>query len=190
MQIAERFNSRYKKSPPLAKIIHIASSGSEKAQRFIERNRLLFRGARELNVAGEELNFFPYLYAVANAQIYLRREGREILLLKKQIVKNYPKDKCLEVTNAFLEVARTLESDENNFFNFLIDVLKNIHLAKKAAVEEGTEQKDTVLLTIGDFEEELINGDSGFALAEDGSEYKKVIELILLAVKTPLQENN
>lgn len=187
-QIARQFNLKYKHVPPLGEIIDGAMSGNSKAKRFLERNEILVEGARELRETIEEEPFpyIPFLDAVAVAQIYLRRENKEVVILKRYIVKNYPKDLQCEVTNSFLQIAESFEANEINFINYIIDNLKGIYLAKEFAKEEGFSQKDAALLTLGDFEEDLIDGSVGFSLDAESSEYVKTVELILLAAKTPL----
>lgn len=132
-------------------------------------------------------NYVDYLHAVAAAQMHIKREGKLPAVLNKMILKTYPKDsrnlpqKAREV---FIRVSGTLGDDEDNFLNYVIDVLEDIYMAKELAAEPNADfDFEKFIDENSDFDSEVTSGVHGFKLDPFSDECDEITDWLEIAVK-------
>ncbi len=183
MHIARKFNST-RSNVNLLNLFRLAvCENDNKTRDFLKTERTLARGAVEIPSSV----YLDYLYAVALAQRRIKREGDELVQLKRLINENFLKQRCLEVQKTFTDIGYAQGAidlvREQNFFNYLIDKLIFISIKKEREFASGQEAS----LDIGNIDTEVTSNDNGFILS--GLESEEVTDLLFEAAITPLHVN-
>ncbi len=196
ISIAREFISRYK-DLSLSNIIELAWRGDHLAKVLISNEKILTDGAERIPVKcwmdNESNTYSSYLYAVALAQRRLKREGDELVYLKRLIKKNFPETRWKEVKEDLEEISQHLyekdEDYERNFYNYLIDKLTYLSLEKKDELESGEKAHEEESIDFGQLDRELTSGINGFII-NNPDITDKICNLFLEALSTPWRVND
>ncbi len=161
IQIVRKINERYPHID-LIEIVESACLGDNDALDFLNNAPVVVRNAQRFlsrPTNNKSSAYQKYLYALAQAQMHLNREGEEYFQLKQLVTMNFQKSRQSDVFSAIGKITHKLYDDvgaqaETNLLNYMIDKLMDITLAKRKG------QRMVIL----DINSELTSDKNGFIL--------------------------